>query len=52
MPFAGLMPLFAIFETPLAALTVIAGSAFIPIIIHLLNRRRYIANLLKGSDML
>src|SRR5437588_6488105 len=35
------MPLFAIFETPLAALTVIAGSAFIPIIIHLLNRKRF-----------
>src|SRR5437588_311876 len=35
------MPLFAIFETPLAALTVIAGSAFLPVIIHLLNRKRF-----------
>src|SRR5438552_11173071 len=35
------MPLFAIFETPLAALAVIAGSASLPVIIHLLNRRRF-----------
>ncbi|HEV3446884.1 MAG TPA: VWA domain-containing protein [Gemmataceae bacterium] len=41
MPFAAIMPLFAIFETPLAAVAVIAGSASIPIIIHLLNRKRF-----------
>src|SRR5258708_27617331 len=35
------MPLFAIFETPLAAVAVIAGAASIPIIIHLLNRKRF-----------
>src|SRR6266849_8415440 len=36
-----MMPLFAIFETPLAAVAVIAGAASIPIIIHLLNRKRF-----------
>ncbi len=33
--------LFAIFETPLAALLAAAGAASIPVVIHLLNRRRY-----------
>src|SRR5215470_11137843 len=30
-----------LFETPLAALAVAAGAASVPIIIHLLNRRRF-----------
>ena len=34
-------PLFAFLEAPLAALAVIAGTASLPIIIHLLNRKRY-----------
>src|SRR5205807_555227 len=35
------LALFAIFETPLATLAVAAGAASLPIIIHLLNRKRY-----------
>jgi len=35
------MPLFAIFETPLLVGAVAAGAASIPIVIHLLNRRRF-----------
>src|SRR3954463_3349870 len=33
--------LFAIFEAPLAAAAVAGGAVSIPIIIHLLNRRRF-----------
>jgi uncharacterized membrane protein/Mg-chelatase subunit ChlD len=32
---------FAIFETPVAALLVAAGAASLPVIVHLLNRKRY-----------
>src|SRR4051794_38943818 len=35
------MPLFGIFETPLLVGAVAAGAASIPIVIHLLNRRRF-----------
>src|SRR6266478_8078591 len=35
------MPLFAIFETPLLVGMVAAGAASVPIVIHLLNRRRF-----------
>src|SRR5437868_13946107 len=36
-----LIPLAVIFSTPLAALATLAGAASIPVVIHLLNRRRY-----------
>jgi hypothetical protein len=39
VPFA--LYLFAFFEAPLSALAVAAGAVSIPIIIHLLNRRRF-----------
>src|SRR5437762_12728617 len=35
------MPFAVIFSTPLAALATLAGAASVPVIIHLLNRRRY-----------
>src|SRR4051794_41247785 len=35
------MPLVGIFETPLLAGAIAAGAASIPIVIHLLNRRRF-----------
>ena len=35
------MPLFGIFETPLLVGMVTAGAASVPIVIHLLNRRRF-----------
>src|SRR5687767_1380942 len=35
-------PLFAVlFTTPAAALATLAGAAAVPVVIHLLNRRRY-----------
>ena len=37
-----IVPLFAVlFETPLGAAAVAGGAVSIPIIIHLLNRRRF-----------
>jgi uncharacterized membrane protein len=36
-----LPPLAVLFATPLAALATLAGAASIPVVIHLLNRRRY-----------
>jgi hypothetical protein len=36
-----LSPLAVLFATPLAALATLAGAASVPVIIHLLNRRRY-----------
>src|SRR5262245_4083643 len=36
-----LMPLLAVFQFPLAAGAVAAGAVSVPIIIHLLNRRRF-----------
>src|SRR5437868_11773813 len=36
-----LIPLAVIFSTPLAALATLAGAAAVPVVIHLLNRRRY-----------
>jgi uncharacterized membrane protein len=36
-----LAPLAVLFATPLAALATLAGAASIPVVIHLLNRRRY-----------
>ena len=35
------VPLAVLFATPLAALATLAGAASIPVVIHLLNRRRY-----------
>src|SRR5204862_6542274 len=35
------MPFAVIFSTPLAALATLAGAASVPVIIHLLNRRRF-----------
>src|SRR5438270_5627669 len=35
------LPLAVLFSTPLAALATAAGAASVPVIIHLLNRRRY-----------
>src|SRR3954452_24594868 len=35
------VPLAVLFATPLAALATLAGAASVPVIIHLLNRRRY-----------
>ncbi|HEV8059984.1 MAG TPA: VWA domain-containing protein [Gemmataceae bacterium] len=35
------MPLFGIFETPLLVGMVAAGAASVPVLIHLLNRRRF-----------
>lgn len=34
-------PIAVFFSTPLAALATVAGAASIPVVIHLLNRRRY-----------
>src|SRR3954466_3688485 len=34
-------PLAVLFASPLGALATLAGAASIPVIIHLLNRRRY-----------
>jgi hypothetical protein len=36
-----LAPLAVLFATPLAALATLAGAASVPVVIHLLNRRRY-----------
>ena len=36
-----LAPLAVLFASPLAALATLAGAASIPVVIHLLNRRRY-----------
>ncbi|MSR54159.1 MAG: VWA domain-containing protein [Gemmataceae bacterium] len=42
-PFMNWLPLFGVlFMTPLAAAAVVGGAAAVPIIIHLLNRKRYI----------
>jgi hypothetical protein len=41
VPPAFLQPLFGFLETPLTALAVAVGAASLPIIIHLLNRKRY-----------
>src|SRR5438270_4195092 len=35
------VPLAVLFATPLAALATLAGAAAVPVVIHLLNRRRY-----------
>src|SRR3954462_3183898 len=38
---ASLVPLAVLFASPIAALATLAGAASVPVIIHLLNRRRY-----------